>query len=143
MTAKQYLMEVHKLRRRIASLELQQEELRTKAEGLKAIVYDRDKVQTSVANRFDSIMTELVTVQEEYARTIAECYAAIAMREKKISALSQQGYIDVLRLRYIEQDKGRQLTLAQIAKRMGYSFDRARHLHGEALREYGRRYGYD
>lgn len=140
MTAKQYLMEVHKLRRRIASLELQQEELRTKAEGLKAIVYNRDKVQTSVSNRFDSIMTELVTVQEEYARTIAKCYAAIAMREKKISAL-QPRYAEVLTWRYIKHDKhGRQLTIRQIAKEMKYSYDRVKHLHTTALNVFEKEY---
>ena len=140
MTAKQYLMEVHKLRRRITSLELQQEELRTKAEGLRAIVYDKDKVQTSVQNRFDTIMTELVTVQAEYAKSIAECYAAIAVREKKIAALTQPRYVDVLRMRYIEQDKGRQLTLSQIARQMGYSFDRTAHLHREALEQFRKKY---
>ena len=134
MTAKQYLMEVHKLRRRISSLELQQEELRTKAEGLKAIVYDKDKVQTSVANRFDTIMTELVTVQEEYARTIAECYAAIAMREKKISAL-QPRYAEVLMWRYVKQHEkdGRMYYFREIAKKMNYSEVQIKRVHSQAL----------
>ena len=136
MTAKEYLNEIHKYRSRMLSLKRREEELRTAAEGLRAIVYDKDKVQTSVTNRFDSIMADLVEVQLEYGKAVEECMRGIAIREKQIAALPAK-QAEVLRLRYIEDDHGRQLTWRQVALRMHYSEKSVRRIHGEALESMG------
>lgn len=140
MTAKQYLGQIHRLRRRIRNLELEQERLRTQAEGLKAIVYKRDRVQTSVKNRFDSIMADLVEAEDEYAMTIKLCAKKVKIREDQIAQMEDDRYEAILRLRYIEEVDGRQLTINEIRKKMAISYDRARHLHGEALSAFDRKF---
>lgn len=140
MTAKQYLSQIHRLRRRIRDLELEQERLRTQAEGLKAIVYKRDRVQTSVQNRFDSIMADLLEAEQEYATASKMCAKKIRIRADQIDQIENDKQAEILRLRYIEQKDGRQLTIAECAKAMAISYDWARHLHGNALNVFQKRY---
>lgn len=45
MTAKEYLSEIQKYKRIAGSMEMRMEELRTQAEGVKAITYDKDRIQ--------------------------------------------------------------------------------------------------
>ena len=118
MTAKQYLSEVIKLKRKAQSLTQKEEDLRTKAEGLKAIVYDKDKVQVSSSDRMPGVIAEMVEVQAEIGETIAECYRQIKEREDKISALKSIRQIEVLRWRYLEDKDGRQYYFSEIADEM-------------------------
>lgn len=140
MTAKQYLNRAHRLRRRMAALELEEEKLRTQVEGLRAIVYDKDRVQTSVVNRFNDLMADLIEIEKDYARTSAWCAKYVRIIEDQISALDNDRHVDILRLRYIEEKNGRQMTIEEIRKEMKLSYDRARHLHGEAIRAFDKKY---
>lgn len=137
MTAREYLSETFKLRSRMIALKRREEELRTEAEGLRAIVYEKDKVQTSVMNKFDAIMADLVEVQLQYGRAMQECMKGIAVREKQIATLPAW-QAEVLRLRYLEDIGGRQLTWGQIIKRVPYSRKQVFRLHSEALKEFER-----
>lgn len=137
MSAREYLSETFRMRSRMIALKRREEELRTEAEGLRAIVYDKDKVQTSVTNKFDAIMADLISVQLEYGSALEECMREIAIREKRISFLPMP-YADVLRRTYLEDD--RWPTLKVVAKRIGYSYDRTKHLHREALAIFDTRY---
>lgn len=121
MTAKQYLGEVIKLKKKAKSLEQKEEELRAKAEGLRAITYDKDKVQTSAADRMPEVVAEMVEVQAEIGETVAECYRQIKEREERISGLKSIRQIEVLRWRYLEDKDGRQYTFEEIAEQMHVS----------------------
>ena len=121
MTAKQYLGEVIKLKKKAKSLEQKEEELRAKAEGLRAITYDKDKVQTSAADRMPEVVAEMYEVQENLGHTIAECYRLIKEREEMIFELKSIKQIDVLRWRYIEDKNYRQYTFEEIAEKMHVS----------------------
>lgn len=118
MTAKQYLGEVIKLKKKAKSLEQKEEELRAKAEGLRAITYDKDKVQVSPADRMPEVITEMVEVQAEIGETVAECYRQIKEREDRICALKSIRQIEVLRWRYLEDKDGRQYYFSEIADLM-------------------------
>lgn len=139
MTAKQYLGQVHRMRRRAIFLKAAEEDLRTKAEGLRAIVYDKDKVQVSASNKLEELMTDIIVTQERYAECINELHREILTIERQISTLPNQ-YAEVLRLRYIDYSKNRRLTLAEISKTMTISYDRARHLHGTALQTFAKKF---
>lgn len=119
MTAKEYLSEVIKLKRKAESLTIEEENIRTEAEGLKAIVYDRDRVQVSSKDKMPDIIADLVDVQDEYAQTILECYRKIKQREEMVSALHSAKQSEVLRLRYIKDNNGRQFYFSEIAEIMG------------------------
>lgn len=121
MTAKQYLSEVIKLKKKAQSLAQKEEDLRTKAEGLRAIAYDKDKVQVSTSDRMPEVIAEMVEVQAEIGETIAECYRQIKEREDRIGALKSIRQIEVLRWRYLEDKEGRQYTFEEIAEKMHVS----------------------
>lgn len=138
MTAKEYLSEIRKQRRIIRTLEQRAEELRTQAEGVKAITYDRDKVQVSPANMMEEIIPRLIEVEEEYAKQILRYHTEMQKRIGQIAEM-RTDYAEILRLRYVEGN-GRPLRLEEIAVRTHMSFDRVRHLHGEALVAFGRKW---
>ena len=118
MTAKEYLSEVIKLKRKADSLTRKEEELRAKAEGMKAITYDRDKVQTTAVDRMPDAISELVETQVQLAETIADCYQHIARCEDMIAEIHSVKQADVLRWRYIEDNHGRQYYFSEIAEKM-------------------------
>ena len=60
MTAREYLNQVHTMRSRLESLMQSEYRLRKDTAGLKGIDYDKDRVQTSVTNKFDDMMAELI-----------------------------------------------------------------------------------
>lgn len=140
MTAKEYLSRVIKLKRKAESLSRKEEDLRTKAEGLKAIVYDRDKVQVSAADRMPEVIADMVAVQEEIGETIAECYRYIRKCEDQIGALKSAKQIEVLRWRYIEDNNGRQYYFSEIADMMNIDITTAFRLHKRAIANFAKKY---
>lgn len=118
MTAKEYLSQVIKLKKKAESLTRKEEELRSRAEGLKAIVYDKDKVQVSAIDQMPDAIAELIETQVKLATTIASCYQYIARCENMISQIHSVKQAEVLRWRYIEDNAGRQYYFSEIAEKM-------------------------
>lgn len=142
MTAKEYLNQISVLRCRCEILERKCAELRTEAEGVKAITYDRDKVQTTADNRLERTMLRLVDLESKYVRAIAEYHAAIHTREKQIAALDKPMYAELLSLRYING-----YSLQQVADELHerhpdreYNEGYIRKAHGWALYEFQKKY---
>lgn len=141
MTAKEYLLEIQKFKRTADALGEKAEALRTEMEGLKAITYDRDRVQVSPTNRVEELMPRLVELEEKYGDAILEYHKAVQIRTQQIAEIGRSDYSEILRLRYVETNKyGRRYTLEEIAVKTHRSFDRVAHLHGEALQAFGRKY---
>ena len=118
MTAKEYLSQVIKLKKKAESLTRKEEELRSRAEGLKAIVYDKDKVQVSAIDQMPDAIAELIETQVKLATTIAACYQYIARCEEMMGQLHSMKQAEVLRWRYIEDNAGRQYYFSEIAEKM-------------------------
>ena len=118
MTARQYLMEVIKIKERIANLNEDVEALRTRAEGLKAITYDKDRVQTSPEDKMPDYAVRIVQIREEMEASIVECFTAIREREELIDKVGSPKQREVLRWRYIRDNDGRQYTFEEIAEQM-------------------------
>lgn len=119
MTAKKYLSEVIHMKKKAQSLARKEEGIRAQAEGLKAIMYDRDKVQTSASDKMPDYVAEMVAVQDEYARTIIECNRYVKQCEDMVSAIRSTKQADVLRWRYLEDNDGRMYYFSEIAEIMG------------------------
>lgn len=139
MTAKEYLSQVHRYRKEMNSLLEQVEELRTKLAGIKAVTYDGVKVQVSPTDKMLEIMPKLLDTEERYGKAIYKYHTAILTRAKQVADIGRDDYAEILRLRYIEASD-RRMTLEEIAVRTHRSFDRVRHLHGEALAAFERKY---
>lgn len=141
MTAKEYLMEIQRCKRAMETLGQKAEQLRAEMEGLKAITYDKDRVQVSPSNRMEELMPRLIEAEERYGEAIYNYHTAILVRVQQIADIGRSDYAEILTLRYVEKPKWRgRYTLNEIARRMHISFDRAAHLHGEALEAFRRKY---
>lgn len=141
MTAKEYLMEIQRCKRAMETLGQKAEQLRTEMEGLKAITYDKDRVQVSPSNRMEELIPRLIEAEERYGEAIYNYHTAILVRVQQIADMGRNDYSEILRLRYVETNKqGQRLTLEEIAVRTHRSFDRVAHLHGEALEAFRRKY---
>ena len=141
MTAKGYLMKVHEMRRRQERLLERLIEVKEQAQGIRAITYDKDRVQTSPVNRFEELMVRLADLETRYAFSIENYNLEIQKREEQVSQLDNYDYEEILRLRYLTKTKNNKpMKLEEIALRMHKSYPRVKHLHGEALEEFRRRF---
>ena len=146
MTAKQYLSRVHHLRRQCESLERKIMLLRTKAEGLRAITYDKDKVQVSPTNTIEEAVTELANLETHYHGLIIEYSRTITACIEQIQSMDDPKHSELLMLRYIEEEPratNGQLTFDDIADKMHYSKMQILRLHEQALEAFFDKYEED
>ena len=141
MKAKEYLLKITIYRYQMERIREDMERLYADAAGVKAIVYDKDRVQISPESRLESAMIRIEAEAEKWSRKRAQYERELRKRVDQISRLSNPDYVELLTLRYIEtDDKGHMLTWETIAERMGWSYSKVTHMHGEALQEFARRY---
>ena len=140
MTAKEYLNKIATYRRALDDLAWKIEALYQEAGGLKAIVYDKDRVQVSPENKFEQMMMKVEAEAQKWARMKVRYEKEVRKRIDQIDRLSNPDHAEILRLRYVDlKQDGRQRTLEEISVKIGLSFYRTAHLHGEALAEFSRR----
>lgn len=135
MKAKTYLLQLQTYQREIKTLAEKIEELRTQAEGVKAIRYDLDRVQTTPENRQEAIIIRMVEVISKYAAAIVRYHEEVQTRQEQINGLADPVQIEILSLRYISG-----WTLNKIAREKHYSYEWIRHKHGAALQAFQKKY---
>lgn len=135
MTAKEYLMEIQRCKRAMETLGQRAEQLRTEMEGLKAITYDKDRVQVSPSNRMEELMPRLIEAEERYGKAIFKYHTMVQTRTEQIYNLGNEKLSSVLAYRYIDG-----LKWEQIAVKMGYSYRNVIKLHGKALGAFTHKY---
>lgn len=140
MTAKEYLMKIQIHKRSIESIQQKIEMLYNEAAGIKAIVYDKDHVQTSPDNRFEEMMIRIDAECSKWVRMRIRHEREVRKRVNQINKLGNPDYSELLMLRYVDLDDGRQRSLEEIAYRMHKSYPRIKHMHGEALEAFRRKY---
>ena len=141
MTAKEYLSKIQTYRRTMQSYADRIDELYHEASGLKAIVYDKDRVQVSPEQKMEKIFGQIDEVAEKYVKARLRYEQEVQKRIDQIAGMEKSDHERILRLRYIETDSnGEQITLEEIACRMHLSFYRTAHLHGEALEAFRKKY---
>lgn len=134
MTAKEYLSKIQTYRQMLAALELRIEELYSKADGLKAITYDKDRVQITVENQFEELVVKLIAEADKWVTLRVKCEREMRKRVERIHKLDNPTYIRLLTLRYIEEKRWE-----EIACIMNYTFRHVIRLHGAALADFARR----
>lgn len=135
MTAKEYLRQVQLMRFMLRSLEDKIKELYQMADGMKAIRYDLDKVQTSAADRMSEIISDMLEMEEEYTRQARRYNKAVIQRIRMIDKMDNPQQAEILTLRYLDGQ-----SWQEIADTMHYSTRHITRLHGRALVAFTRKY---
>lgn len=141
MTVKEYLSQVHESEKIIKYYEQKIEVLRVQAGGLRAITYDKDRVQVSPTNTLMESVAKLVDLEAEYGEEIIKHHQLILKITRQVNALDNPDHVEVLRLRYLTPFRGgRCMPLAVVARKMDRSVDWTWHLHGAALNAFRNKY---
>lgn len=132
MKAKEYLMQIEILSVKIEQKKLRAKEYRDLALCSGGFDYSKERVQTSnLGGQIEDRIIKYVSLESEITENI---FMLQQMKDKitgEIHNLNNSDYIILLYKRYVECK-----TLGQISKDMHYSYDRVRHMHGNALMEF-------
>ena len=137
MSAKEYLGEIRRLTAVIDSYQRSIDILRSDIEGIRGISYDKDRVQSTASD--STILNQIIRL-EELAGKMGDVMIERAKKRAEITSqitlMPNRNYMQILFKRYVEFKK-----FELIAVEMGYSYDYVRELHGQALDEFGKKYG--
>lgn len=139
MTAKEYLSKIYKYRRTLQKIEEKLEALYAEASGVKAITYDKDAVQVSPENHLEAMMIQVSEEADHWVSMKAVYERELRARIRMIDGLDRADYSEILQLRYLSNEDG-VMRLEEIALKMNLSYERVRHLHGEALEAFRKKY---
>lgn len=128
MTAKQYLKQIKLIEGRIYRNRNRISELRAAADGLRAIRYDGDPVQTSPEDRMAEVVGRIVDLETE---TAAEILRLEQLKTEVTEQIHTIGYEDGENVLYMKWVAG--LSFYAIADQMHYSLRHVHRIHGRAL----------
>lgn len=139
MTAKEYLMQIHRLDAQIRNKRLELEDIWNRMKGVQAINYEaKEGVSGSPNTR--SPQEKYFPIYEEYRKELRMILTESMRKRKEIMAvvdsIDDADYIDLLHKRYFQSEKWE-----DIAVEMNYSLPYIYQLHGEALQEVKKRIG--
>lgn len=137
MTVKEYLQRIRKNNVRINQLQREIDRLRAEVVYIPGIDYSRDRVQssgdgsTSVNKTIERLYDMEIKLDKIIDRYVDEKAKIIT----EIQGLDKTEHIELLYLRYVANKK-----FEEIACEMNYSYNRAIHIHGEALSAFDKKY---
>ena len=97
------------------------------------IRYDRDKVQTSPDDTMSKVLAKAVDMQRELENSIAVLQGRRIETEKLIQSLGNSNEREVLRYYYLDTERGKPLTWAQVACKMSFDERWVRRIHNRAI----------
>lgn len=139
MTAKEYLLNCRKLKVQMENKRRIYDSIRSSIIYLQGISYEKDRVQTSPTDAMANTMAKLVDAEQEALDAIWEYQKYLDDCIEKVNSLSRREYVVILSKRYFSEEY-RDGRLVQIALDLDYSYERVKHLHGEALMEFQKKY---
>ena len=137
MKAKEYLRHLQRLDTMINQKIKELNDLRMISQSTGGMDYSKERVQSSPTGDAPFVQSVLriaeleKEINAEIDRFVDEKHTII----KQIQSLQNPRYIDILYKRYIEYK-----SLEQICVEMKFSYDHIRHLHGDALKEFGEKF---
>ena len=99
MTAKDYLSKIQAYKQTMQKYADRIEELYADASGLKAIVYDKDRVQTSPEDNMEKIFIQIDAEAQKYVRARLRYERELHKRIDMIGALDNAQHIQILTIR--------------------------------------------
>lgn len=141
MTAKDYLMEIQKCKRTADDLDARAEVLRTQMAGLKAITYDKDRVQVSPSNKMEELIALLVDIEERYADALIKYHHKIIVCTEQVNSLKSRLQSRLLVLRYFNDESWEQIAQdLNPGRARPYSYEYIIRLHGKALKNFSKKF---
>lgn len=138
MTGREYFEDLRLKKNSLSYLERRIAELREMSTSFGKFAYDDPVVQTSHdANHYEQMIAELVDLSAEYEKMRQECAKACAIADVRLMQMTKDEYARVLRWRFLEKKRH---SWGWISDEMGFSEDRVKHMCGEALEEFERRW---
>ena len=137
MTAKEYLSRIRNMDDAVRREEDELARLEAELASIRAVDYSRERVQTS-GDPEAAFIAAIDRILELQADRMRDRERLITVRSEVIMRLEDMdnaAYSELLYLRYVGGE-----TLESAASIMGYSYDRVRHMHGEALEEFAKKY---
>lgn len=132
--AKEYLGTIRIMDSMIANKVAERDHFREMLQSISCDAFS-ERVQTSPTNRLERGIIRLEEMDEEIDSLMNRYMDQSAVVIKQIYDLGHADYSNLLHKRYIQN-----LSLRNIAKEMHVSYEWARHLHGNALVEFERKY---
>ena len=128
MTAKAYLRSIKYLDAAINAKQRELDRLRHDAENIKAISYDKDKVQSSAPSDCTKIIDRIIDLSNEINSEIDKLVALKAEARERISRVYSDNFISLLTDLYING-----VTLEQEAEKLEVNYRTVCRWHGQAL----------
>lgn len=129
MTAKEELLQYKYAREKVDETLEEYQKYKDRAEKMTSIISDMPR-GTSSSDKVADNAVKMADLSAEYEKRWLEAENKKLEIEKNID-LVEEPYRILLHKRYVEGK-----TLEEISTLMNYSFDRVRHMHGEALLRY-------
>lgn len=135
MKPKEYLSQIRRLDVLIEQKIKERDEL--KKYDISGVEFGAERVQTSPTGEGPQVRTveRLIEYETEINRMIDDFYDLKRRLIGQIQAIPRTEYVQLLYKRYVEYKR-----LEEIAVEMNYSFEWVRHIHGNALVEFGKRF---
>lgn len=133
-SAKDYLLQLLILKKRIARAKQELAEVRELALCIGSFDYSKDPVKTS--KKGDNIENRIVKIDEverKLSRLIVDYLEKAEEIRWRIGMVENETFKELLLMRYADG-----LKLEEISVKLGYSYNHVRHLHGLALLEFER-----
>lgn len=129
---KEFFRQIRKEQSEIAHLSLMIQEEETMLLP-KAIVYDKDKVQSTPDDKLAEICARITDMENELKESILSLKAKQRRAEIMIRGLEDPDEREVLRWYYLTTEGNRVLTWQEVAIRMNYYRRHVLRIHGNAL----------
>lgn len=133
MGAKEYLNQLQRLDNAI-NLKLREvDDLRLKSKSIGSSDYSKERVKSSPSDEapFTKFIERIVDLETEISSEICFFISEKHKIINQIQGLENADYISLLYKKYVEYK-----DLKQICDEMNFSYDRIRHLHGDALEDF-------
>lgn len=135
MNAKRYRSRAKFLKGQIKRTEERIETLRVQMQSVRAIRYDKDRVQASASDPMIEYIEKLEDLQIREAELRIEYNYAYNQIRDRINALEDPLHASVLSCRYLDE-----MQFCQIADKLGYSIRYMENVHGRALQAFARQF---
>lgn len=135
MNVKSYLLQIEVLQTKIEQKKQRAKDYRELALTSGGVDYSKERVQTSnLGGQIENPVIRYIALEQEISEDVLKLQQIKDKITGEIHNVNNADFIKLLYKKYVECE-----SLWSIAKNMGYSYDRIRHMHGEALKEFDKK----